>query len=107
MNAYRKIDVLACAVVAAMSLGTAAVHATEATMQDSAMPAPITLAQAGRVGSITVEASSALTAAAPPMQAGVRKAAAEGKTALRRYVNRTQPIYNYHYWDFAKYLPPE
>jgi hypothetical protein len=43
----------------------------------------------------------------PPQQAGVRRAATEGPTSLRRYVTRTQAIYGYSYRDFSKYLPPE
>ena len=37
-----------------------------------------------------------------PGETGVRRAAAEGPDALRRYIWRTRMIYNYYYWDFAK-----
>jgi hypothetical protein len=37
----------------------------------------------------------------PAYQRGVRKAAAEGPDALRRYVWRTRMIYNFYYNDFA------
>jgi hypothetical protein len=37
----------------------------------------------------------------PPYQRGVRKAAAEGPEALRRYIWRTRMIYNFYYHDFA------
>jgi hypothetical protein len=37
----------------------------------------------------------------PAYQRGVRKAAAEGNEALRRYVWRTRMIYNFYYNDFA------
>jgi|SRR6478752_9918338 hypothetical protein len=37
-----------------------------------------------------------------PGESGVRRAAAEGPDALRRYIWRTRMIYNYYYWDFAK-----
>jgi hypothetical protein len=46
--------------------------------------------------------SADATQSYPASQAGVRKAAAEGPDALRRYVQRTRMIYNYYYWDFAK-----
>lgn len=38
----------------------------------------------------------------PPGEAGVRRAAAQGSDALRRYIWRTRMIYNYYYRDFAK-----
>jgi hypothetical protein len=31
----------------------------------------------------------------------VRRAAAEGPDALRRYIDRTRMIYGFYYWDFA------
>lgn len=38
----------------------------------------------------------------PALQAGVRKAAAEGPEALRRYIHRTRMIYAWYYSDFAQ-----
>jgi len=35
-------------------------------------------------------------------QPGVRRAAAEGPEALRRYIWRTRMVYNYYFWDFVK-----
>ena len=37
----------------------------------------------------------------PAYQRGVRRAAAEGPEALRRYIWRTRMIYNFYYYDFA------
>ena len=105
MKADRMTNPVAYAIAAALAIGPAAVYATDVTSQQAA--APVHVAQAGRIGSITVEASVDSTAVMPPMQAGVRKAASEGRTSLRRYVTRTQNIYNYNYWDYAKYLPAE
>jgi hypothetical protein len=41
------------------------------------------------------------SAQSAPGEAGVRRAAAQGPEALRRYIWRTRMIYNYYYWDFA------
>jgi hypothetical protein len=38
----------------------------------------------------------------PANEAGVRRAAAEGPEALRRYIWRTRMVYNYYFWDFVK-----
>jgi hypothetical protein len=38
----------------------------------------------------------------PPSEAGVRRAAAQGPEALRRYIWRTRMIYNYYFWNFVK-----
>jgi hypothetical protein len=38
----------------------------------------------------------------PAYQRGVRKAAAEGPEALRRYIWRTRMIHNFYYKDFAR-----
>lgn len=93
------------AVVAALT--AAASLAADPAPSTSQQPAPVKYAQAGPVA-ITVFAGPA-SAQAPirPMEAGVRKAASEGPTALRRYVTRTEPIYHFSYWDYARYLPRE
>lgn len=61
--------------------------------------APIVVAQA----SAPATSPNANTAfdGFPAYQRGVRKAAAEGPEALRRYVWRTRMIYNFYYNDFA------
>lgn len=41
----------------------------------------------------------------PPLQAGVRQAAAQGPVALRRYIWRTRMIFNYYYPDWVKFIP--
>lgn len=42
-----------------------------------------------------------------PIELGVRNATSQGPDTLRHYVQRTQAIYNFSYWDFAKCLPRE
>jgi hypothetical protein len=38
----------------------------------------------------------------PSSEAGIRRAAAQGPAALRRYIFRTRMIHNYYFWDFVK-----
>ena len=45
---------------------------------------------------------SAMPRCYPPSEAGVRRAAAQGPEALRRYTWRTRMIYNYYFWNFVK-----
>jgi hypothetical protein len=88
------------------ALGTTLAVAAAATFAQSpeqrpGAPDTILLAQA----SSTPAARTAATPAAdeyPPLQAGVRKAAAEGPEALRRYVHRTRMIYAWYYPDFVQ-----
>ena len=84
--------VVALAVIAAPA--TWAAEPADAAAQESA---PVVVAQA----STGVVESGTATEAFPSYQRGVRKAAAEGNEALRRYVWRTRMIYNFHYNDFA------
>ena len=88
-------------------LGTTAAYAAGSAGQERVAPAPVQLAQSAPPQSKGTPLADESRAAFPPQQAGVRRAAAEGSTALRRYVTRTRMIYNYSYWDFAKYLPAE
>ena len=54
-------------------------------------------------GAIAADAEASTAARGfNPIEAGVRRAAAQGPDALRRYIWRTRMIYNYYYWDFAK-----
>jgi|KBSSwiStaDraftv2_1062776.scaffolds.fasta_scaffold1040792_1 hypothetical protein len=83
----------------ALALGSVGVLAADAGIDRSSADAPMVLAQAA-----TTQARSASTdpaAGFPPLEAGVRRAAAEGPDALRRYVWRTRMIYNYYMPDFV------
>jgi hypothetical protein len=80
---------------------TAAVAATG--WQESTAPGPAGMSFAAATStSMDGRISTDATPSYPASQAGVRKAAAEGPDALRRYVQRTRMIHNYYYWDFAK-----
>lgn len=93
---------------AALASGAVGAWAAEASTPGAARPAPTTLAQADRPVTTMGEPSGAPTAPGfNPMERGVRKAAAGGPTTLRRYVQRTEAIYHFSYWDFAKLLPRE
>ena len=89
-----------CTIVA---IGTA--FALCATAAFAAAPSheeeqPIVLAQAGS-SRTAIATSNDAGAGYPSHQAGVRRAAAEGPDALRRYIDRTRMIYGFYYWDFA------
>jgi hypothetical protein len=76
--------------------------ATAATQSVSAAapgPPPVVVAQAA--APTTAIDSSLSVDEHPAYQRGVRKAAAEGNEALRRYIWRTRMIYNFYYNDFA------
>ncbi len=98
------------ALSATLALGSAAAWATDAAISDAAKPdaAPIVLAQDGE-SSTTMEVQDSAREALGfnPIERGVRDAATQGATALRRYVQRTEPIYHFSYWDFARLLPKE
>ena len=66
----------------------------------AATDAPIVLAQA-TPSSPMARPPQPSTFSYPPLEAGVRRAAAEGPEALRRYIYRTRMIYNWYYPDFA------
>ena len=62
--------------------------------------APVVIAQAA-VSSSDARPAGVMFDEYPAYQRGVRKAAAEGTEALRRYTWRTRMIYNFNYNDFA------
>jgi hypothetical protein len=107
MKLTRLTHASACALVAVLALPAMAAQAATGTTGEAAdVVLPIDIAQVAGTdtGMVVVPADPR---AGRPMQAGARRAAAEGKTQLRRYVLRTQAIHNYYYWDFAKHLPAE
>jgi hypothetical protein len=89
--------------LAGLAIGIAiafpAVAAPETPTND-ANPAPTLAAQSAPPSSDAREPVVA-DDAFPAHQRGVRRAAAEGPDALRRYVWRTRMIYNFSYKDFA------
>ena len=60
----------------------------------------LAVADSGQTG--TEAGGSATPRSYPANEAGVRRAAAEGPEALRRYIWRTRTVYNYYFWDFVK-----
>lgn len=113
MTSNRTKLFLAHVLAASLAAGAAAASAADARAADAAAPdaassAPIVVSQAG--GSITTMNVREVAHEVPgynPIERGVRNAATQGPTALRRYVQRTEPIYHFSYWDFAKLLPKE
>lgn len=108
MTSNRKNLCFAYLLSTSLASGAACAYAAEAPTPDAASPAPITLAQADRpVTMMEVRGEARGSLGFNPMERGVRKAAAEGPTTLRRYVQRTETIYHFSYWDFARLLPKE
>jgi hypothetical protein len=71
----------------------------EAPAQQVNAPETIVVAQAA--GTSAGANTGSMTYAYPPLEAGVRKAAAEGPEALRWYIHRTRMIYAWYYPDFV------
>jgi hypothetical protein len=84
------------ALVVLISPVTLAAEPTEAVPD----VAPVVVAQAAAPATDSRAAGMTLDEY-PAYQRGVRKAAAEGTEALRRYTWRTRMIYNFYYNDFA------
>ena len=84
---------------AAFALASAAALAQNPATT-AATDAPIVLAQA-TPSSPMARPPQPSTYTYPPLEAGVRRAAAEGPEALRRYIYRTRMIYNWYYPDFV------
>ncbi|MEO9136045.1 MAG: hypothetical protein ABI316_05530 [Casimicrobiaceae bacterium] len=102
MNMDRGVKRWCCALGAALALASTIACAEETIESETSAPrAPMELAlDAGAQSSQTTAATPRRIY--PPSEAGVRRAAAQGSDALRRYIWRTRMIYNYYYWDFAK-----
>src|SRR5262249_47615283 len=79
----------------------AAVSFAQAPSQPETLAEPVVVAMAPLM---TTDARQASTTATeyPPLQAGVRRAAAQGPDALRRYIHRTRFIFAWYYPDFAQ-----
>lgn len=99
MNTNRHVNNVCRALGAAFALAATIASAGAPEASQSTAPGPLVLADA------SARSATARAAASDrryrPGEAGVRRAAAQGPEALRRYIWRTRMIYNYYYWDFA------
>jgi hypothetical protein len=96
-NGYLKPN--CCALGAALALAAATAIANPSAPRTSV---PLVVAD----GTETAQArGSTAQHDYPPLQAGVRRAAAQGPEALRRYIFRTRYIYEYYYWNFVQFVP--
>jgi|KBSMisStaDraftv2_1062788.scaffolds.fasta_scaffold239141_2 hypothetical protein len=96
MKALLRIELCALA-AGVLALGTAAASDVTPRTTNSNAEAPIVLAQTTPAPA-TVYVQPAPDY--PPLQAGVRRAAAEGPDALRQYIWRTRMIYAYYMPDW-------
>jgi hypothetical protein len=110
MTSNRASRSLVYAIATSLALGTAAAYAADDSRPDAGIAPvgsgePVKVALAGTAAMLPMQGGAGEPMHARPQERGVRAAAVQGPTELRRYVQRTQGIYNYSYWDFAKYLP--
>jgi hypothetical protein len=89
-----------CALGTALALAATAALANPVASPTSVRQTSMQVAVADSTE--TVAQVSASTTSFPPSEAGVRRAAAQGPEALRRYIWRTRMIYNYYFWSFVK-----
>jgi hypothetical protein len=99
MNTNRHVKNACRALGAAFALAAAIAFAGAPETPQSVHSGPLVLADASTPSATARAAAS--DRHYPPGEAGVRRAAAQGPEALRRYIWRTRMIYNYYYWDFA------
>lgn len=100
MNTNRHVKEACCALGAAIALAATIASAGASEASRSTPSGPLVLAADASAPSATARAAAS-DRRYPPGEAGVRRAAAQGPEALRRYIWRTRMIYNYYYWDFA------
>jgi hypothetical protein len=84
-----------CALGAVIALATTAAFADDFASQTS-----VQLADSSET--VAQTSASTMPRGYDPIEAGVRRAAAQGPQALRRYIWRTRMIYNYNFWDFVQ-----
>ena len=99
MNTNRHVKNACRALGAAFALAATIASAGAPEAPQSTPSGPLVLADASAPSATARAAAS--DRRYPPGEAGVRRAAAQGSEALRRYIWRTRMIYNYYYWDFA------
>jgi hypothetical protein len=102
MNLDRYMKRSRHALAGALALAATAALANPVASQPSIPQDSMRLAvsDSGQTGAEAV--GSATPRSHPANVAGVRRAAAEGPEALRRYIWRTRMVYNYYFWDFVK-----
>jgi len=112
MTSNRAGKCFAYAIATSLALGAAAAIAADHSGSGAANmpatsnePAKIVLADNGFAAAMPMQDAVSEKSYSNPMERGVRAAAAQGPTELRRYVHRTQGIYTFSYWEFARYLP--
>jgi hypothetical protein len=87
---------------AALALVATTALADPLTSQPSVPQTAVKLAIADSTEAVAGAPISTMPLSYPSSEAGVRRAAAQGPEALRRYIWRTRMIYNYYFWNFAK-----
>ena len=87
---------------AALALAATATLANPLALQTSMPQSSMQLAAADSTATVAGATASTMPRSFPPSEAGVRRAAAQGPEALRRYIWRTRMIYNFYFWNFAK-----
>jgi hypothetical protein len=90
------------ALAGALALAATAALANPVASPTSVPQASIQVAVADSTEAVAQVSGSRMPHSFPPSEAGVRRAAAQGPEALRRYIWRTRMIYNYYFWNFAK-----
>jgi hypothetical protein len=88
---------------AALAVAATIALANPLAPQTSVPQTSVSLAVTDSTEAVAGAAISTLPRSYPSSEAGVRRAAAQGPEALRRYVWRTRMIYNYYFWNFVKH----
>lgn len=90
-----------CALGAALALAATATIADPVASQTAV---PQTSLMVAAADGTDMAPGSTMERNYPPLQAGVRQAAAQGPDALRRYIWRTRRIFNYYYPDWVPFI---
>jgi hypothetical protein len=100
LDSYRKPSCYALS--AALALAATTTLANPLAPQTSVPQTSVQLAVADSSEAVADAPIATMPRSYPPSEAGVRRGAAQGPEALRRYIWRTRMIYNYYFWDFVK-----
>ena len=100
MSQDRHLNYSCHALAGALALAAASALANPVALPTSTPQDSIVVADSSQTAAPTQGSTTPRTY--PAIETGVRRAAAEGPEALRRYIWRTRMIYNYYFWDFAK-----
>ena len=87
---------------AALALAATTALANLLAPQTSVPQTSVSFAVTDSTEAVEGAAISIMPRSYPSNEAGVRRAAAQGPEALRRYIWRTRMIYNYYFWNFVK-----